>query len=85
VALVLSSEPTMPLKPKVQPYIKGQRPEAVAMIDLREDERSIIATLRQEELDEGQRLFFNLADASATISPSELSPEAGDNSLDKPE
>jgi len=60
VALVFSSEPTMPLKPKVQPYIKGQRPEAVAMIDLREDERSIIATLRQEELDEGQRLFFHL-------------------------
>ena len=60
VALVLSTEPTMPLKPKVQPYIKGQRPEAVAMMDLREDGRSIIATLRQEELDEGQRPFFNL-------------------------
>ena len=60
VALVLSTEPSMPLKPKVQPYIKGQRPEAVAMMDLREDGRSIIATLRQEELDEGQRPFFNL-------------------------
>ncbi|MCO4202513.1 HD-GYP domain-containing protein [Aeromonas taiwanensis] len=60
VALVLSTEPTMPLKPKVQPYIKGQRPEGVAMIDLREDARSIVATLRLEELDEGQRPFFSL-------------------------
>ncbi|WP_421281939.1 HD-GYP domain-containing protein [Aeromonas taiwanensis] len=60
VALVLSTEPTMPLKPKVQPYIKGQRPEGVAMIDLREDARSIVATLRPEELDEGQRPFFSL-------------------------
>ncbi|WP_429158994.1 HD-GYP domain-containing protein [Aeromonas media] len=60
VALVLSTEPSMPLKPKVQPYIRGQRPEAVAMMDLREDGRSIIATLRQEELEEGQRPFFNL-------------------------
>lgn len=60
VALVLSTEPTMPLKPKVLPYVRAQRPEAVAMLDLREDERSIVATLRQEDLDEGQRPFFNL-------------------------
>lgn len=60
VALVLSTEPTLPLKPKVQPYIKGQRPEGVAMIDLREDARSIVTTLRLEELDEGQRAFFGL-------------------------
>lgn len=60
VALVLSTEPTMPLKPKILTYIKGQRPEAVPMIDLREDERTIIAFIKQEELDEGQRLFFNL-------------------------
>ncbi|MGY3901985.1 HD-GYP domain-containing protein [Aeromonas lusitana] len=60
VALVLSTEPTMPLKPKVQPYSKAQRPEGVPMIDLREDERSITACIKQEELDEGQRLFFNL-------------------------
>jgi putative nucleotidyltransferase with HDIG domain len=60
VALVLSTEPSMPLKPKVQPYYKAQRPEGVAMIDLREDERTITAFIRQEELDEGQRLFFNL-------------------------
>ncbi|MBM0491811.1 DUF3391 domain-containing protein [Aeromonas jandaei] len=60
VALVLSTEPTMPLKPKILTYIKGQRPEAVPMIDLREDERTIAAFIKQEELDEGQRLFFNL-------------------------
>ncbi|MBL0567405.1 HD-GYP domain-containing protein [Aeromonas veronii] len=60
IALVLSTEPTMPLKPKILPYIKAQRPEAVAMIDLREDERIIIGVLKQEELDEGQRQFFNL-------------------------
>lgn len=60
VALVLSTEPTMPLKPKILTYIKGQRPEAVPMIDLREDERTITAFIKQEELDEGQRLFFNL-------------------------
>ncbi|MGL5813338.1 MAG: HD-GYP domain-containing protein [Aeromonas sp.] len=60
VALVLSTEPTMPLKPKVLPYVRAQRPEGVAMLDLREDERSIVATLRQEDLDEGQRPFFNL-------------------------
>ncbi|WP_421304305.1 HD-GYP domain-containing protein [Aeromonas veronii] len=60
IALVLSTEPTMPLKPKILPYIKAQRPEAVAMIDLREDERIITGVLKQEELDEGQRQFFNL-------------------------
>lgn len=60
IALVLSTEPTMPLKPKILPYIKAQRPEAVAMIDLREDERTITAFIKQEELDEGQRQFFNL-------------------------
>lgn len=60
VALVLSTEPSMPLKPKLLPYVRGQRPEAVPMIDLREDVRSITACIRQEELDEGQRLFFNL-------------------------
>lgn len=60
VALVLSTEPTMPLKPKLQPYYKAQRPEAVSMIDLREDDRTITAFIKQEELDEGQRLFFNL-------------------------
>ncbi|HGO9498423.1 TPA: HD-GYP domain-containing protein, partial [Aeromonas veronii AMC24] len=58
IALVLSTEPTMPLKPKILPYIKAQRPEAVAMIDLREDERIITGVLKQEELDEGQRQFF---------------------------
>ncbi|GAJ50448.1 HD-GYP domain-containing protein, partial [Aeromonas salmonicida] len=60
VALVLSTEPTMPLKPKVLPYIKAQRPEGVAMLDLREDERTIKSFIKQEDLDEGQRLFFNL-------------------------
>ncbi|XEI34185.1 DUF3391 domain-containing protein [Aeromonas veronii] len=60
IALVLSTEPTMPLKPKILPYIKAQRPEAVPMIDLREDERTISSFLKQEELDEGQRQFFNL-------------------------
>lgn len=60
VALVLSTEPSLPLRPKLLPYIRGQRPEGVAMIDLREDERSIATCIRQEELDEGQRLFFNL-------------------------
>lgn len=60
LALVLSTEPSMPLRPKVLPYLKGQRPEGVAMIDLREDARSIVATLRQEELDDAQRAFFGL-------------------------
>ena len=60
IALVISTEPTMPLKPKILPYIKAQRPEAVAMIDLREDERTISSAIKQEELDEGQRQFFNL-------------------------
>ncbi|WP_421222778.1 HD-GYP domain-containing protein [Aeromonas enteropelogenes] len=60
IGLVLSTEPTMPLKPKLLPYIKAQRPEAVTMIDLREDERTITGCIRQEELDEGQRQFFNL-------------------------
>ena len=60
VALVLSTEPSMPLRPKVLPYCKAQRPEGVPMIDLREDGRAITACIRQEELDEGQRLFFNL-------------------------
>ena len=85
LALVLSTEPSMPLRPKVLPYLKGQRPEGVAMIDLREDARSIVATLRQEELDDAQRAFSVWVGGSVTISPSELSPEAGDNSLDKPE
>lgn len=60
IALVLSTEPTMPLKPKILPYIKAQRPEGVAMIDLREDERTITAFIKQDELDDSQKQFFNL-------------------------
>ncbi|UBO72596.1 HD-GYP domain-containing protein [Aeromonas rivuli] len=59
LALVVSTEPTQPLKPKILPYAKGQRSEGVPLIDLREDERTIIASLKPEELDDAQRHFFN--------------------------
>lgn len=60
LALVISTEPTQPLKPKILPYVKGQRSEGVTLIDLREDERSITASVKPEELDDAQRHFFNL-------------------------
>lgn len=60
MALVLSTEPSMPLKPKILPYIKAQRPEGTTMIDLREDERIIAGLLKQEDLDDSQKQFFNL-------------------------
>ena len=53
------TEPSMPLRPKVLPYLKGQRPEEVAMIDLREDARSIVATLDRKSWTT-QRAFFGL-------------------------
>ncbi|MEW7864931.1 HD-GYP domain-containing protein [Aeromonas diversa] len=61
IALVLSSEPSSALKPKILPYIKGQRQEGVAMVDLKEDERTIVRACLIEELDEAQRQFFNLS------------------------
>ncbi|MFM4704533.1 HD-GYP domain-containing protein [Aeromonas bivalvium] len=60
LALVISTEPTRPLSPKILPFIKGQRAEGVSLIDLREDGRTITAAIKPEELDEAQRHFFNL-------------------------
>lgn len=60
MALVLSTEPTDTMKPKVLPYVKGQRPEAVAMVDLKEDGRSILKAFPMEELDDAQQQFFSL-------------------------
>ncbi|MDO2946889.1 HD-GYP domain-containing protein [Aeromonas simiae] len=60
LALVLSTEPSNTLKPKILPFIKGQKPEGVSMVDLKEDERSILRALSPDDLDDAQRQFFNL-------------------------
>lgn len=60
IALVMSSEPTTPLKPIILPYIKGRVPEGVDLIYLQKDDRSITNSVTMNQLNPAQTDFFSL-------------------------
>ena len=60
MALVMSSEPSAPLKPCVLPFTKGRVQEGVDLINLKNDERTITKVVEHEELTPPQRDFFSL-------------------------
>lgn len=60
LALVMSSEPSAPLKPCVLPFAKGRVQEGVDLLNLKDDERTIAKVVDFEELTPPQREFFNL-------------------------
>ena len=60
LALVMSSEPSSPLKPCVLPFTKGRVQEGVDLINLKNDDRTITKVVDFEELTPPQREFFSL-------------------------
>jgi HD-GYP domain len=60
LALVMSSEPSSPLKPMVLPYEKGRVPEGVDLISLQNDERTITGIVASDELNSQQIEYFGL-------------------------
>lgn len=59
VGLVISSHPDNPLKPTILPYLRAQKPEGVALINLKEDERRIVGAMEAHELSSYQKTFFS--------------------------
>ena len=60
LALVMSSEPSAPLKPMVLPYEKGRVQEGVDLIALQNDERTISGIVAHEDLTPQQQEFFGI-------------------------
>ena len=60
LALVMSSEPSSPLKPMVLPYEKGRVPEGVDLIALQQDARTITGIVSHDSLTAHQQEFFCL-------------------------
>ncbi len=60
LALVMSSEPSSPLKPTVLPYEKGRVSEGVDLISLEQDERTISGIVLPSELTSQQQEFFGI-------------------------
>ncbi len=60
VALVMTSDPTAPLKPCVLPFIRGAVQEGVDLLNLRNATLSIVSAVDPTELTSQQRDFFNL-------------------------
>ncbi len=60
IALVMSSEPSAPLKPMVLPYEKGRVPEGVDLIALQQDPRTISGIVSHDSLTAPQQEFFGL-------------------------
>lgn len=60
IGLVMSSEPTAPLKPILLPYIKGRVPESVDLIYLQKDERTITGSISINQLNSAQTEFFSI-------------------------
>lgn len=60
LALVMSSEPSSPLKPMVLPFEKGRVPEGVDLISLQNDERTITGTVSSDDLTPQQTEYFGL-------------------------
>ena len=59
VALVTSSHPDNPLKPTILPYVRGQKPEGVDLINLKDDTRHIVGAMEAHELSSYQKTFFS--------------------------
>lgn len=57
LALVMSSDPSAPLKPHILPFVKGRVQEGVDLINLKVDERTIVRAIDYEELTPAQRVF----------------------------
>lgn len=60
VGLVLSSHPIHPRQPVILPYIRGQRPETVELVDLQTDERQIVCAIDAHELTNMQKAYFSV-------------------------
>ena len=59
VGLVTSSHPDNPLKPTILPYVRGQKPEGVDLLNLKDDTRHIVGAMEAHELSSYQRTFFS--------------------------
>ncbi len=60
LALVMSSEPSSPLKPTVLPYEKGRVSEGVDLVALDNDERTISGIVQPSALTSQQQEFFGI-------------------------
>ena len=76
LALVMSSEPSSPLKPCVLPFTKGRVQEGVDLINLKDDDRTITKVVDFEELTPPQREFFSLGKHYCYYFSTFTSPEA---------